>query len=374
MKKAIYTCIGIICLFSTVFAQRSIPEGTETYQLIEKTLEKLYNTNIKETNQLAEQIHQRLPDHPVYPMLKALAIRAAYYPIDPDSEEFKTMRDYLYDALEKSEDMLNKNEDQPEANFFALASYGLLAMYENQDGNHFKAARLAKDAYKYLKKGFELKEKYPEFYFSSGLYNYYREKYPELHPVYKPLVWFFKDGDIPLGLEQLEKASRASTFMQAEAKDYLSHIYLRYENQPDISLQFARSLIEQYPENLYFATKYIDAAIASESYQGLDPYIDDLIESNKKYYQMLGQLFQGMMLEKRENDWQKAEEHYVKSLTTGNDLNREGVENYRSYAYAGLARIALHEKKYKQAEKLYKQALAAAQYPQTEKEPKKYLN
>lgn len=374
MKNIIYIITIVICVFSTSWAQRSIPEGSETYRLIEKTLENLYNTNIEETDQLAEQVHQRLPNHPVYPMLKALALRAAFYPIDPGSAEFKTMRNYLYDALEKSERMLKKNESQPEANFFALASYGLLAMYENQDGNYLKAAGLAKDAYKYLKRGFELKEKYPEFYFSSGLYNYYREKYPELRPVYKPLVWFFRSGNMQLGLEQLEKASQESTFMQAEARDYLSHIYLRYEGKPEISLKITRSLVKEYPQNLYFVSKHVDAAIASESYQGLSPYITSLMENDKKYYHMLGQLFQGMILEKQENDWQEAEQYYVQSLATANSINGEGVENYRSYAYAGLARIAIHEEKYEQAEKLYKQALAAAQYPQTKKEAEEYLN
>lgn len=363
-----------MCVFSTSWAQRSIAEGSETYRLIEKALESLYNTNIEEINQLAEQVHQRLPDHPVYPMLNALALRTAHYPIDPGSEAFKNMRSYLYDALEQSESMLKKNEDHPEANFFALASYGLLAMYENQDGNYLKAASLAKSAYKYLKKGFELKEQYPEFYFTSGLYNYYREKYPELRPVYKPFVWFFKSGNVQLGLEQLEKASQASTIMRAEAKDYLSHIYLRYEGKPEASIQYAESLVQSYPSNLYFVSKYVDAAIASESYQGLTPYINSLLKNDKEYYQMLGQLFQGMVLEKQENNWQEAERYYVRSLATANSINGEGIENYRSYAYAGLARVALHEEKYAQAEKLYKQALAAAQYPQTMKEPAAYLN
>lgn len=374
MKKIIFTYIAVLIIFSPTFAQKIISPGSETYKLIEQALQHLYNTEIEEAARLAEHINQLAPGHPVYPMLRALAIRAAYFPIDTDSREFASMKEHLYETLEKSEDMLEEDKNQPEANFFALASYGLLAMYENQDSNYFKASGLAKEAYKYLKRGFELKEKYPEFYFSTGLYNYYREKYPELHPVYRPFTWFFKSGNMELGLEQMERSSRESVFMQAEALDYLTHIYLRYESKPDSSIKFARSLIEQYPENLHFITLYIDASIASEKFQGLNPYIARLRRNDRPYYKMLGELFMAMTLEKKENKWQASEEYYKKSLTTGKGLKSDKVENYRSYAYAGLARIALHEKKYDQAEKLYQQALAAAHYPHTEKEPKEYLN
>lgn len=366
--------IIFIAVALPAFAQERIAEGSETYRLIEQAVQHIYNMKLEEANALSERINTLAPGHPVYPILKALAIRTAAYPIDLESEDFKTMRGYLDEAVEKSEKMLDKDEDQPEANFFALSAYGMLAMYENQDGSAFKAVGLAKNAYKYLKKGFKLKEKYPEFYFSTGLYNYYREKYPELHPIYKTFMWFFRSGDMQLGLEQMKKATQTSVFMAPEARDYLQHIYLRYENKPEASLTFAKALLDQYPDNLYFVFNYIDSSLAAASYEGLDPLIERLIESDKSFYQMLGQIFRATLLEKRDQQWDEAEAFYVKSLGTGYGLQTEDAENYRSYAYAGLARIALHEEKPVQAKKLYQQSLAAAQYPQTKKEAEAYLD
>lgn len=373
MKYIILLLVTNTCFVFQVFGQATLSPGSQTYRQVEAALQHLYDTKIDEAKQLAEQVRAKLPDHPVYPLLQALAIRAAYYPVDPASEQFSTMRDYLYDALDKAERMLQKNDEQPEANFFALISYGLLAMYENEDGNTLKAVGLAKDAYQYMKRGFALQEKYPEFYFSSGLYNYYREKYPELHPVYKPFVWVFKSGDMQLGLEQLQKASQQSTIMRAEATYYLSHIYLRYEGQSKVSRQYATALVNAHPDNLHFVSLYIDASIASHQYQTLGTYVAKLVKSDRKYYQMLGLLFTAMLLEKKDKEWDKAAQHYTKSLAISNNLDGDGIANYRSYAYAGLARIALHSKKPQQAEKLYKQALASAQYPQTAKEAEEYL-
>ncbi len=256
---------------------------------------------------------------------------------------------------------------------FMLSAHGLLALYENEDGNTFKAAGQAKNAYSYLKRGFDLLEAYPDFYFSTGLYNYYREKYPELRPAYRPFMWFFRNGDTVLGIKQLDTAVRKSLFLEVEAADYLTHIYLFYEDRPGQALPYARRLVNDYPDNLYFAVNYAHAALGAEQFAGVEAYVEKLISSNKRYFQVTGHLFKGMLLEKRDQAWDAAEAAYLKSLQSNIGIAGEEAKNYRSYAYAGLARIADHEKKIVQAKNLYEQALNAAQYPPVKKEAEAYL-
>ena len=365
--------IGFIFFSVSVFAQISITQDEELLATIEQSLDHIYNTEVEAATRLNEEIGRKLPDHPVYPMLKALTIRAAHNPINLDSPEFHEMKGYLEKVLAGAEDILKKDKMQPEANFFAMASIGLLAMYENDLGNHFKAVGMAKDAYTYLKNGFELKEEYPEFYFSTGLYNYYRIKYPELHPVYRPFMLFFRDGDIALGLEQLKKAYQESIFMSPESGEYLTHIYLRYENQPANAVKYARALVKKYPKNLFFVTNLLDAAIAAKQFTGLDSYVQQLQASDRPYYQMTGKLFEGMLLEKRDHQWRAAEKSYIKSLEYAQGLKNDETENYMSYAYAGLARVAHEEEKYEAARTFYKKALAIAHYRPVTEEASTYL-
>ena len=96
--------------------------------------------------------------------------------------------------------------------------------------------------YSFMKKGFDLTEEYREFNFPVGMYNYYREKYPELHPVYKPFMFFFRNGDVSKGLRQLERSVKENVFTKPEAGMFLVHIYLYYENNPAAALKIIQQV------------------------------------------------------------------------------------------------------------------------------------
>ena len=62
---------------------------------------------------------------------------------------------------------------------------------------------------------------YPDFYFFTGLYNYYREAYPEAHPIYKVLAFLFPRGDREKGSAELQNAGANSIMLKAEAYSFL---------------------------------------------------------------------------------------------------------------------------------------------------------
>ncbi|WKN45743.1 tetratricopeptide repeat protein [Tunicatimonas pelagia] len=373
--RMILTITVLSIATSLGWAQRSLSiNNPEVERLIKQNIQHLYNTDVAKSKQLNRRIRTLLPNHPVNPLLEALTVRAAHHPIEPESQAMEQLKKHLYQTVEAAEVLLEQDEDDPEATFFTMAGYGLLSLYENETGNYMKAVSRAKEAYGSLKAGMDMKEEFVEFYFSTGLYNYYREKYPEIHPIYKPFTWFFKSGDKALGLEQIKKSHRESTFMRAEAADYLTHIYLHYENDAQQGLKYARILTDRYPDNPYFTTNFVDAALTVGTYQGLDASIRRLLQHDRSYYRMGGHVFQGMLLEKRDQDFAGAERQYIKSLEVGTALKSDESEHYRSCAYAGLARIAHQRQKYAQARKLYEKALASAQYEIVEKEAKAYLN
>lgn len=374
----VFIAVALLCLLGVkpVAQAQSLPsilENERAYALTEQALDHIYNVDIKQSERLIQQIDQLLPDYPAVPLLEALSIRSANYPLEPGSAAFQQMKNHLYQVIDQSEAILDEDEDHAEANFFMLSAHGLLALYENENGNTFKAVGQAKNAYTYLKNGFDLMEVYPDFYFSTGLYNYYREKYPELHPVYRPFMWFFRSGDMALGLKQLDTAVRKSLFLGAESADFLIQIYLFYEDRPDKALTYAQRLVNKYPDNPYFTVNYIHAALGAGQFAGIDAYVQQLISSDKRYFQVTGHLFEGMLLEKRDQRWDAAEAAYLQSLQGNIGIEGEEAKNYRSYAYAGLARIADHEKKIAQAKNLYEQALNAAQYPPVKLEAEAYL-
>lgn len=73
-----------------------------------------------------------------------------------------------------------------------MAGHGYIALIHNYNNEKMKAASEAKKAYDYVMDGFKYMQHNPEFYFSSGLYNYYMIRYPEDHPIVKPVVFSLK--------------------------------------------------------------------------------------------------------------------------------------------------------------------------------------
>ena len=89
---------------------------------------------------------------------------------------------------------------------------------------------------------------------------------------------------------------------------------------------------------------------------------------------MVGYLYEAMLLEKKNGSLQRAELAYQKSLEIGSGLKSEEAKHFRSYAYAGLARLADQQRQYSKARDYYQSALSQAQYPATKAEAKAYLD
>lgn len=259
-------------------------------------------------------------------------------------------------------------------NFLALSAHSLLTRFHADKGDYMAAIGEAKNAYSFMKKGFDLTEEYSEFNFPVGLYNYYREKYPELHPVYKPFMFFFRSGDIPKGLQQLEMSVNRNVFTKPEAGVFLVHIYLYYENNPAAALKNMQQLQEEYPENRFFRLQLAEVLLANNQYNNAAPHINFLLKQNDPFYKMAGQLFKGLYMEKKEQKMEEARKSYDQALQTGKILPYT-ANVYRSMAHAGLGRFYKAQNDLEKAKEAYKNALDLAYYEYPVKpEAEKFLS
>ena len=354
-------------------AQQNILERESTTELTRKSIQHLYNLEVDESLKYAEKLKMLLPHHPAYSLIRALNIRWTEAPLNVKSEKYEELQNYLFQTLEGAEKMLDKDEDNAEGQFLALAAHGLLAMFYAEEGSYMKAGSEAKDAYGYMKDGMDLMEKYPDFYFSTGLYNYYREVYPDRHPVYKPFTWFFKKGDKEEGLQQLQKAREMSIFMRAEAGLYLQHLYLRYELNPKKAIPVSKDLVEKYPKNLIFRSDYVQALLEAEQYQEAEETLPPLLNSDRPHFAMTGQIFKGVLVEKYYKQIEQANALYQQALKTGANCGSEKAKDVKSIAYTGLGRIAQKQGNDKVAKDNFKEAVSLAQYDNTQTPPQSLM-
>ena len=376
MKKAYHFPLLLVIFFSCLFlskvsAQVPLRENPAAIEAIKVTLDHIYNFEFETALKRLENGHG-LGNHPANSLINAVLIYWRDSPLVPGSEIYQTYEKYLNQAIELSEPFLEQERLYSEGAFYSLAGYGFLAELYADEGASLKALSMARQAYKYLKIGKEKMDEIPDFYFSTGLYNYYRVKYPELHPFYKSFLWLFEGGDKALGIEQLKICTSRAVFTRNEALIYLFHIYLRYENNPGLAYPYARELVNKFPRNIKFSGHLAEVLVAMNEFDRAEGLCDTLLKSDRTVYQFCGNVLKGIIYEKT-GRLQEAEKTLSHALQLHDSLRKQ-ESNYLSMIYAAQARIEDRRHHTDLAATLYKKALKADPYVPVKLEAETYLD
>ncbi|GAA4401221.1 hypothetical protein GCM10023187_15150 [Nibrella viscosa] len=359
-----------ILLWVPAWAQGQILTDKDAQQTIVSALDHIYNYQFDEAEPLIRQLRGRYPQHPVAPMLKAIQLQWQYLPLKENRAATTQYTQYLSQSLELAQKLLDKDKKDPEGVFFALTAHGYLALKHHYDEEFLKGVGEAKKAYGYLIDGFKLMERNGEFYFTTGLYNYYVERYPEDHPIVKPFMVFFQNGNMQQGLRQMEASVKRGLFTRAEASYYLTIIYLKHESQPNRAIQFSRWLIDKYPNNPIYRMRHTEALLLAGRYNEAEPHIDQLKKLPLKILPMAVKVFDGLVLEKDAQNDKAAAESYQAAIRMPFDI--ANTREYLAFAYAGLARIAARAGDRNQAKTYYKKATDIAEYKMIHQEAKAF--
>ncbi len=353
MRKYLF----VLFLSYSHFSIAQLFDNERNMALVKHTVDYIYNLQSDSALYYIDSVQAVLPDHPIVPMMKGMKVLWENVPLVTVDSIFREFRKQMNDVIRLAGRLDGQRQEHPEAIFFEMAARGLLAEYYADDDQYMKAVNEASKTYQLLKLGFDLQEEIPEFLFTSGLYNYFREKYPERYPVYRSFVWLFRSGDIEKGLEQLQKACEVTVISKVEANIYLAYIYLRYEYEPIKAQKYLADLYAEYPENLYINAKLLESYADGKNF-GPDTYemIDRLLASDRPYYQLAGKAFNGLYLEKIKEDRQNALKVYREAITAGSPILGHG-EYYRSLSFLGMGRIFYDEGDLRNAEFHLEQSL-----------------
>ncbi len=333
----------------------------------------IYNYEFHHAHTIIRDIESQSEGSAIPDLMKAMEVFWRHFPIFTKESALSTYQEHLENAYSRSLQVLENDPNNPEATFLAMASQGLLAESYAESGRSFKAVGAAKRAYNDVKDGMSMMDHYNEFYLSTGLYNYYREYYPEAHPIYRPFMSFFMKGNKDLGIRQLEYAARNTSISHVIAKYYLSYIYMRYEYLPVQALRRGKDLYETYPKNHLFKAIYLESLVINQQYQTAAPIARQLQSDRNPYFRIYGDLFMGVIEEKSFFNYHTAEKLYRKTLqlSEAHDMERAYLE---AIAYLGLGRIYQHKNDPPQARKYFKESLDRAYTEAQKNEAKSYLN
>lgn len=351
-------------------APAQVLTNSATQQTIQRVLDDIYGMNFAEADVQIRQLRARYPQHPVGPILLATKLELQYLPVHENPTAKAQFVQAVNQGLDLAKRMLDKDDTDSEGIFFALTAHSYLASLYNNEGDALKAVGESRRCYGYLKDGFSLTEKNPDFYFTTGLYNYYVERYPMDHAVVRPFMFFFADGNMATGLKQLDVATKRTLFMRAGANYYLAHILLKYEMQPARALPYANYLADKYPANPLFAMLNAETLLLSGRYADARPAVEVLKKLPGKLMLLAVSTFSGILSEQADHDDRAASVFYQAALKL--PANKPYTEEYRAMAYTGLARIADRANNQNLARQYYKKALDIAQYKSLIREAKAF--
>jgi hypothetical protein len=212
-----------------------------------------------------------------------------------------------------------------------------LLFYSDNDLS-FDVISLTPSTYQLIRRAFGYTGDIVDFHFFTGLYDYYREAYPEAYPVYKPLALLFPRGDRTGGLKELQLVATKSILLKAEAYSYLTGIYLSFEDDFKEAYSYSKSLYELYPENLEYLGLYLKNLLLVKKYDQAEKIINSLSKNNNAYFNAELSIFNGILQEKKYNKPDLAEQQYLNGLRELSNFGHYGNE-FEAYGYFGLSRI-----------------------------------
>jgi hypothetical protein len=239
---------------------------------------------------------------------------------------------------------ISESNDNPdyEAEYLLadMCARGMLIMYYDDNNVITEVIPLTISTYKYLRHAFDFTSVCADFYYFTGIYNYYSEAYPRIYPVYKSLARLFPPGNMETGLKELKKAASNSVVLSAESYSLLSLIYLGFENKYQESLDYSRILHEKYPENGFYRATCIRNLLLLKRYDEAEKLLmAPTGGAVNKFVDAQFLILKGILHEKKYLDNEQAQKYYNDGIHEITKFGEYGDE-YAAYGYFGLSRIS----------------------------------
>ncbi len=261
-----------------------------------------------------------------------------HFPLTPASQALESFKADMFKCI----DLCEKRRLLPGEAEYLLADIGargLLLTYYADNGLGRSVISMASRTYQDVVRAFDYTQSFADFLFVTGLYNYYRETYPEIHPFYKPFALLFPRGDRNLGLQQLENAAGNSIFLKAEALSFLTWINIGFERNYAAAHRHSKKLLTTYPRNNEYLAMHVKTLLLMKRYDEAETQLSKARQPESHWFGVEKRVLQAILQEKKYKNPETAGLQYQSAIKKAGVFG-EYANEYLSFCYFGLSRIA----------------------------------
>jgi len=275
-----YKLIILIFIFSfNTFAQSDFEAR------VQKGIKEIYNIKFEDAEKTFRNLIADYPNHPAGRFFLAM-IDWWKILLDIDNETYDDIFfQKLEDVIFQCDQILKNDPENVDALFFKGGAIGFRGRLRSLRDSWLKAADDGREALPIVERAAKLDPDNLDVQLGFGIYNYYAAVIPEEYPMIKPLMIFFPSGNKEEGIRQLRNTAFNGKYAKYEARYFLMTIYYRYESNPYLAEEFARMLVEDFPDNPSFQRWLGRIYVRQGKMQLADSLFKDVLrKANENFY------------------------------------------------------------------------------------------
>ena len=357
-------------LIILIFSIHSFAQNSDFDSRVNEGIKQIYNIKFTEAEKTFRSVMADYPEHPASRFFLAM-IDWWKILLDPDNESYdEIFFQKLEDVIYQCDQLLDKNPKDVDALFFKGGSIGFRGRLRAFRESWLKSADDGREALPIVEEAASLDPNNMDVQLGFGIYNYYAEVIPNENPLIKPLMIFFPDGDKEKGIKQLKNTAFNGKFAKYEARYFLMTLYYRYENNATIADDYAKLLLDDFPDNPVFEKWRGRIAVRRGDYFLADSVFRSvLLKADKNYfgYNRPNSLREAVYYVgnnlKNNGQLDSAKIYFDKCITESKKIDKEGEESgFQVNAILYLARMAETLNKKDEAIKYYEELLNIRDY------------
>jgi len=216
---------------------------------ITKGLNFLYNFRFDKSQKIFSEIINADSTNPAGYHFQSVAY-LWYYLDNKDESHLDSFLSYSETAINKSEDIISYNSEDPFPFYILGSTYSYRALAFARAEEYLNALWATKESYTYLNKAVALDSSYADAYFGLGLFNFAVSQTPSVWKWALNLTGI--SGDRNKGMDYLTLAADKGKYSLVDAQFYLSQLRAEFLSDYAGAHYYLDKLVKTYPGNLLF--------------------------------------------------------------------------------------------------------------------------